>query len=428
MNKCSKFIFTAIAAYLLGMWSVCVLGEACKYSEKHQERTEYCGMVRDSADNPIGNVNISLVLINDLSGKNPNEDTKVLAVTRTDLKGRFKLEYKQSTDNLYIIILAEKDGYAIGWLEPRFSFILNNIIVLVKDAKLGGIVKDTDGKLISGAIVHAIPVSANDNFGDSLNEHIGIIKQFTTITDGGGRFCINKMADGQRYRFKVCANNYYDGVYIAEYEPGSDLEIIIQQVNDVFIKFRDNQGNPEAGLNFELSGDIPPDKRIYESGLTNDKGIAEFKLAPGKYEIEYNAAKETDIGFYNKSFSVVKDTNISIDVNTFQIGTLEITVLDPNTNKPMEGVHVFKNVFKGEITEILKANLEKQNILITRIGFAGTTDRNGKVRFYLPEGETGIEFLVYNQETIYTNYRYSIKPGEIIKAEIILGAEQMSSR
>ncbi|MHC4759374.1 MAG: hypothetical protein ACYTE8_12025, partial [Planctomycetota bacterium] len=308
------------------------------------------------------------------------------AMTKEDGAFSFDSTAQESSSYRLGFIVAEKEGYAIGWANWRLREGDEGNIELKKPMILGGKVIDESGIPVVDAEVGIIMLAEN------LREErflLGIepLNLFKTMTDGEGRFSFENIPEGIMAEFMVRKNgkgtvSTLDIETIQQqrlnFQAGQD-DIEIHIADESFIEgtvVRQDNKEPVAGIELMLREEQGIPFLGSEAVTTGDDGTFRFEaLAGGDYVLSTIPEQESEFVAKTLSVSIGDGERKSVILELSEGAELQVIVTETEYGDAVENARVF--VINPE----------------TGQSFQGQTDENGIAKIRMPNGEFQINHI-----------------------------------
>ncbi|MBN2182383.1 MAG: carboxypeptidase regulatory-like domain-containing protein [Sedimentisphaerales bacterium] len=365
---------------------------------QEKEKITCTGKVVDSDGRPISGTKVSLynliVFIDTMSF-----DAELAETTNTNSDGVFNLEAataSSQTDN-QAIILAEKEGMALGWLNWNLHQNIEVTITLGAPQVLAGKVVDESGKPVVDAEVgiSVMLIAA----GNEPRYTAGKISErlFTRKTDASGSFRFEQIPSDAAAELIVkkagmgtvstLDEKAMEGMQLQFKAGRTDIEIKLPTEAKIEGTVVEKQtGKPASGVKLMVyQGQKQPFTGIEPVTSGQDGTFTIDALREGRYIVQAIPGKKETEDWVTGTVEVDTEagqTSSGVKLELTKGGLVEIAVTEEDANTPVEG-----------------ATVSMQNTA-SREQSSGVTDANGIVSKRLAPGEYRI-IQVYKQDFPY---------------------------
>jgi len=319
------------------------------------EQITFAGKVLDDQGQPIEGAKVRFYQMDpgQISG------TYVIGVLHevtTGADGAVSFGVPQSTSYRPVIVVARKDGLAIGWAYWRIREDLRHDIVLSEPKQLRGIVVDADGTPVGGAEVY-LGWGTSGQLNDSVT---GLPAQvatrlFHTETDVSGRFTLEDLPKDATVELEVAKPGYATlvtrrrsrvSMSSFQFAAGqSDIKLVLpaEAVIEGVVVER-GSGKPVSGVKLQVQNDqiIPADRgEFVVSG--SDGSFRIGALLPGAQTISLIRRREGLADWVGEPVSLrlqAGETKRDVTIEVTNGGILEVLVTEAGSAKPIGDAHV----------------------------------------------------------------------------------------
>jgi len=352
-------------------------------SEQAKQIT-YTGKVVDEQGQPIADAKVSLHQIT-YGGEATPYDVKLLQEVTTKADGAFSFALVAETEGYrQAIILAEKQGLAIGWENWEMRQDKQRDMTLGQPKQLTGLVIDENSNPIADAEVSISFALAGQ--GDDRRYLINQVAPhlFTVNTDAAGRFTFERLpADatfelGVKKAGRAAVSTFNNAGYQGgklQFVPGqTDIKLIVPiEARIEGIVVEKTSGKPVAGVRLvvlEQQRELPFDLRTMVS--KEDGTFSMDCLTAGKHVVQIVSQAEGTADWVAEKVEVTTEagkTTASLKVEVSKGGLLEVVVKEAETKKPVEKAAVSVHDQQSDTW------------------FSARSDKDGIVRIRLTPGE-----------------------------------------
>lgn len=337
--------------FLIFAFGICTCGNL-HAADKKQTCT---GAVVDTDDNPISDVKLSLYLIQYRGAATGGPDSELMESKSTDSTGKFAFEIE--TDIVagggLRLIVAEKEGFSLGWYFWSSREDRKPTIVLTEPAVFKGKVVDVDQKPVADAKIRVYFML--DSSVEPPNYFINPepLDLLVTTTDGQGAFEFKDIPQVATAEFLVKKDGFgtictakTQTLQSLQYSAGqSDIEITLPP--EAIIKgtaVEKESGRPIPGVKLLSRSSAPLSHLLPGFAETKEDGTFVFSgLVEGEYSISVAKARDE----LSELISAPLKVNIegSGDVAECKLelvkgGVLEIIIKDSETNDTIEKARI----------------------------------------------------------------------------------------
>jgi protocatechuate 3,4-dioxygenase beta subunit len=288
--------------------------------------------------------------------RDPSTDRDVVQlqdeIRRTDAEGRFAFT-AEVAPSYRVFLVARKEGLALGWDVLMQS--ADNVIVLERPCRLGGVVVDARGRGVGGAKVRAV---AKSSYLQRLEQRpiLGPERWLTVETDRHGRFRFDDFAADVSAVLWVKAPGRVQiytytphWVAVCGFETGrTDLRLVLPDEVAVRGRVVDARGGapvPDARLIIHPHGIRDDRVNPYLPAHTTSKSDGRFVFAgvpPGRHDIDVSAPYETGLVDRRVRFEVQPEQgDAEITATLAGGGTIEIVACEEATHQPIRALTVY---------------------------------------------------------------------------------------
>lgn len=365
MRKNGKWIGNIILAVVLtGSVALAQTQEAAQKDPAQPPQVRCTGKVVDGQGQPLAGAQVELyriILVDENTYSFEVEKTKE-AISGNDGAFSFETVQEENSQANQSVILAQKDGFSIGWANWIRRDNLETTITLGQPADLAGRVVDEADQPVAGAQVGIAFLLVNVN-----NEPRYMIqkvsrKLLTAVTDPEGGFVFKRLPAEATAEFAVektgraTVNTFQPGNYqgnVLQFKPGQkDIKIVqpLEAIIEGQVVEKDS-GKPAGGIRLaarqkQSSAPFSPDPVLSDTegrfrlngliagpwtlSITGPKeGLAEWVIAP--VEVIAEAGK----------------TSEEVKIELVKGGIIEITVKDEESKQPVEKATVIIRPAEG---------------------------------------------------------------------------------
>ncbi len=332
------------------------------------------GRVVDEQGRPVTGAKVSLYKLI-IYMETMSFDAERAEVTSTNDKGAFSFETAAGSNDMnnQSIILAEKEGLALGWVNWYLLRSLDAKITLGKPEVLAGQVVDESGEPVINAEVSISIILISG--GDGPRYTTGKISEqlFTCKTDEAGRFRFESIPHGAVAEFVVKKSGLATVSTLDEeaikqmqlqFKAGrTDIEIklpVEAKIKGTVVE--KETGKPIPGVRLMVFQGQKQPFTGHESVTSSQDGTFTIDaLGPGKHVIQVIPDKEGTSDWVAGMVEVdVEEGGMSsgVKVELSKGGLVEITVTEQDDNTPVEGanINILSTVSKEQFTEMTDAN------------------------------------------------------------------------
>ncbi len=386
------------------------------------------GKVVDDANKPVAGAKVTLYqLMPDVGGQELKKATTEEQITKEDGSFSFSAETLADKQYQFAMLIARKDGFAIGWDNWDMRKDKTTMLPMSKPYTLRGIVVDDANKPIVDAEVRiSMLLSGNPQSGPEKFRYLTSIEPLdllVTTTDSKGIFVFNNIPVEAKAEFAVkkagmatistfkppqslnSASDYNPGQYTVQ---SKDIRI----VQPVEVKIEGKVIEKETGKaigGVRLMCYTPGGTFGVKPVVSKDDGTFSFEGLEAKtYTIRDVPSREKIAQWVIKSATVTTtagQTSSGIILEASKGGMLEVTIRD-NEKKPVAGTSIY----------VRATNNDKQ-------GASGVSNSDGIATIRLEPGEYALQGAykegyssVREQQTV------TVEDGKTTRLEIELKA------
>jgi len=344
---------------LIVAFGICTFGNLLAADEK----ITCSGTVVDSDDNPLSDVKLSLYLIQ-YRGITGGRNSELFETKSADSAGKFTFEIDRDIlmNSSFRLIVAEKEGFSLGWYFWSGREDSKPTIVLTEPAVFKGKVVDVDQKPVINAKIRVYfmidsPVEPPNYF---INpEPLDIL---VTTTDSQGAFEFKNIPQGATAEFLVKKSGFgtvctakFQSLQSLQYSAGQcDIEIALPP--EAIIKgtaVEKESGKPVPNVELTLKGVSPSYRLLPVFAETNEDGTFTFSgLLEEQYSISVNEGRDDLSEWASAPLKVnIEGSGAAAECKLELVkgGVLEILIKDSETNDTIEKVSI--NVRNQETQE-----------------------------------------------------------------------------
>ena len=395
---------------------------ATSVSSEEPKKITYTGKVVDEQGRPIADAKVSLHQVT-YGGEATPFDVKLLQEATTKADGAFSFALVAETEGYrQAIILAEKQGLAIGWDNWEMRQDKQKDIKLGQQKQLSGLVVDEAGSPIQDAEVSISFAMAGE--GDNQRD---LARHFapnllTVKTDASSRFTFDNLpADATfelgvkkagRATISTFKSAGYQGGKLQFVTGQTDIKLIVPieaKIEGTVVE--KTSGKPVAGVRLmvlDQQRGVPFDLRIVVS--KEDGTFSIDSLTGGKHAVQIVPQAEGTADWVAQQVEVTTEagkTTAGLKIEVGKGGLLEVVVTEVDSKKPVE-----------------KASVSVRDQQNQNSWFSASSDKDGVARMRLTPGEYQIGG-VYKQG--YTSDRrqesVTIEDGATKRVEWLLAGQ-----
>ena len=316
-------------------------------------------------------------------------------------------------EDIAIMLLAQKEGFALSWASPDFRSRRNlGITITMRAAKgLGGTVVDEKNQAIAGAAVRIAVLFGPDPLADDDRQfflNLSGDPLLQTSTDDKGRFSFPNLPEDSRIDLIVSAPG--KGRVVPQsfapdqfpYRAGDEsIKITLAPAARLHgTALNKATGEPVKNLLLLISQNNDLTRIFYEPVKTDSRGAFELAgLAAGDYRIEPLLRPETDPSdkwFSQETAISLKEGASSEPVKLLLVrgGLLEVKLTDKETGEPLPGakLQIFEPMawqFRTDGQGLARARLAPGDYNLLHISFDNQNPPIGiQQRIAIKENET----------------------------------------
>ena len=372
------------------------------------------GKVVDEQARPIAGANVGLYkVLLDMEIMSLDVQLAQTMTTKDDGSFKFKMEANENDAMNQTIILADKEGLALGWADWLLTKDLDVQIPLGEPKILAGRVVDESGRPVSGADV-SISVMLMPG-GDEPRYIAGKVSEqlFLRKTDVEGLFRFERIAADAAAEFIVKKPGLATiGTLIEDNTQGmrlqfkagqEDIEITLPaeaKIDGTVVEKA--TGQPVPGIKLMAIQEDHPFSGQEPATSREDGTFTIGSLCPGKHIVRAVPGENWIANPVDVTVAAGR-TATGVKVQLSKGGVVEVSVIELDGNRPISGVNVtFQN------------NASKQQ-------FALVADKDGMIRKRLAPGEYKITY-VYKHDYPYQqiNTIFTIEDGKTSPVEVQL--------
>ncbi len=360
-------------------------------AESKEGQITCTGKVVDEQGGPIADVKIKLYRV-EVEFGSLSYNLKCTQEVTTDTEGLFTLKSTVG-DSVYseqAIVLADKEGLALGWANWRLRENANVEIALGPSKVLAGTVVDENGKPIGNADVGiSFMWIQTDGQPQYIVGNLSL-DLLTTRTDAEGKFSFDRIPDRASAEFIVKKSGR---ATISTFDPqnfqggslqftGGQTDIKITQPVGAKIEgivVEKASGKPVGGIRMmAMQGQNRPNFGM-DPVISKDDGTFSIDgLAPGEHLLQIVSLPDQEANWISEPVEVVTEvgkTKGGVKVELMKGGVLEVLLTDSISKQPIDQATVSVQPTGGGT------------------GSAGQTDKAGIARIRLLPGEYRIVYL-----------------------------------
>ncbi|MBN2313995.1 MAG: carboxypeptidase regulatory-like domain-containing protein [Sedimentisphaerales bacterium] len=386
-------------------------------TESKQRQITCTGKVLDEQDDPIADVKVKLYRV-EIELGSLSYNLKCTQEVTTDTEGHFELT-SAIGDSIYseqAIILADKEGLALGWANWRLRENTNVEIALGPPKVLAGIVVDEHGKPISDADVG---ISFMWIQTDGQPQYIVgnmSLELLTTRSDAEGKFTVDRIPDKASAEFVVKKpgratistfdpQNFQGGSL--QYSSGrTDIQITQPagaKIEGIVVEKA--SGKPIGGIRLMAIRDQNRPNFGMDPVVSKEDGTFCIDgLAPGQHLLQMASLPYQEADWISEPVDVVTEagkTKSGVKVELMKGGLLEVLLTDSISKQSIDQATVSVQPSGGDT------------------GSAGQTDKAGIARIRLLPGDYRI---VYINKQGYSRVRLeeeiiTVEDGKTVRVE-----------
>jgi protocatechuate 3,4-dioxygenase beta subunit len=355
-------------------------GVSSESSKIAGKQITYTGKVVDEQGRPIADAKVSLHQIT-YGDTASSYDFKLVQEVTTKADGVFSFRVVAEADGYELgIILAEKQGLAIGWDNWEMRQDKQRDVTLGQPKHLTGLVIDENSNPIADAEVSIWSALAGQ--GDDRRYLTNqVAPQLLTVkTDASGKFIFERLPADATFEFGVkkagrasvstFKSDGYQGQKL-QFVPGqTDIKLIVPieaKIEGTVVE--KTSGNPVAGVKLvvlEQQRGLPFDLRTIVS--KEDGMFSVDSLTAGKKVLQIVPPAEGTADWVAEQVEVTTEAGKTADgvkVEVSKGGLLELVVKDAETKKPLEKAGV--SVHDQQSDKWLSARTDKDGIARIRL-------------------------------------------------------------
>jgi uncharacterized GH25 family protein len=387
----------------------------CLSAESKDTRQITCtGKIVDEHGRSIAGANVGLYkLLLDMEIMSLDAQLAQTMITKNDGGFKFKMVADENDATNQTIILADREGLALGWADWLLTKDLDVQIPLGGTNVLAGRVVDESGRPVSGAEVSISVMSMPG--GDEPRYIAGKVSEqlFFRKTDVEGRFKFERIAADAAAEFIVrkpglatigtLKEDNTQGMKLKFKAGQEDIEITLPaEAKIVGTVVEKATGQPVPGIKLMAIQEDHPFSGQEPATSRDDGTFTIGSLCPGKHIVRAMPGEN----WIAKPVEVTVEAGrivTGVIVQLSKGGVVEVSVIELDGNRPISGANVtFQN------------NASKQQ-------FALVSDKDGMIRKRLAPGEYKITY-VYKQDYPYQqiNTIFTIEDGKTCPVEVQL--------
>jgi len=390
----------------------------CGLSLADVDNVECKGAVVDTNDKPIAGVTVRLY-----RGESDKLQQGQLLKPGEELKtgqdGNFSFSFSREVSKGWVgVVIAEKQDFSYGWIMLPPQRDNKDIKITLKEPnELAGLIVDSNGQPIADVEVKVIGVSSGTgSIGAGLP--VMLLEDFLeTRTDPSGKFVFSKIPSGDKAEFMASKPGWATtmtflgrGDEKLKYATGqSDIKIMMTAESIIEGRVVDKdtaKGVAGVRVMVQTRGEIP--FGWLKPIVSGDDGAFRIDgLDAGSKKLQIWDSMGTSSEWVTEPVEVTTEegkTLKDVEIKVSRGETLEITVIDEQSKKPIEEAHV--NVRNSDNRQYLY----------------GRSDSNGLAKIRLAPGEyllEGIFHPKYSRKR--TTDTITIEKGKIAKLTIEMG-------
>ena len=409
---------------MLRKWTslICVMvvvGLAGYSIGQEKEKITCKGKVVDSQGQPVSGAKVSLYKLT-VYMDTMSFDAELAEATDTNDEGAFSFDTAAESNDVsdQSIILIEKEGLALGWVNWYLRRSLDAMITLGAPEVLAGKVVDESGEPVSDAEVNisVMLIAAEDEpryTAGKISEQL-----FTRKTDEAGKFRFERIPSEAAAEFIVkkvglATVSTLEGEAMEQmqlqFKAGrTDIEIkLLAEAKIEGTVVEKQTGKPVSGVKLMVfQGQKQPFTGLEPVTSGRDGTFTIEALGPGKHIVKTMPNKETCNDWVASTIEVNVEAGKTISDVKLELskgGLVEIAVTEEDANTPIEGANIgiLNTVSREQSSEV--------------------TDANGIVRKRLAPGEYKIT-RVYKQDYPFERKEetFTVEDGKTSRVEIEL--------
>jgi protocatechuate 3,4-dioxygenase beta subunit len=314
------------------------------------------GQIVDAEGEPVGGVKVTLFrLVAD--PRTYTFDVKLAQELTTEEDGAFTFKTETSSDNFsnQAIILAEKDGLALGWANWRLQEDLDAEIKLDRAQVLAGKVIDETGKPVPGAEVSIVFMLVLSKGQAQYLMSTASLNPLMTKTDAEGRFSFGRIPPEASAEFLVKKSGK---ATISTFDPQNfrgqslqfksgrtDIELALPTEARIEGRIVEKaSGNPAAGIRvIVLRGHNQPNFGVDSVTSDDDGRFSVDALDSGRHIVKLVPPAGETADWIAESVEVQTEagkTRSGVRIEVSKGGFLEVVITDAVSKKPVKEARV----------------------------------------------------------------------------------------